>query len=159
MGHKTTKTNGKKKEGVDRSGRKTLPSAQKSVMKSFSLEAVAEAFSYKFFNEERCRAWMFEKLHPEGAQCPDCGLTLDGAARESFWAGRRCSCNRCGRRFTARTGTFLEGAQLADRQIYAMAVLYDLGFSTGRAAEILGVTPNTVRLWSTRLKAFSENIR
>lgn len=121
------------------------------------LSWAAEVFNYELFDERACRAWVFGRLHPEGARCPACELVLDGAGCQSFWAGRRCVCRRCGRKFTARSGTLLDGSQLDYRQVYVLAAFSKIGLTPARLAEILNVTPNTVRYWSLRFDVFNKN--
>lgn len=121
----------------------------------FSLSMASEAFTAGFLDEGACRAWVLSVLHPEGAHCPWCGLRLEGATEVSFWSGRRCSCPRCGRGFTARAGTFLHGAGLDDRQVVLIAMLLNEGLSPARVAALSGVHPDTVRLWALKFKVLN----
>lgn len=160
MGKVKAKGPERKKQGSVQVEGNTMDGPQEpGGVKGFRLSEAAAAFSYELFDEAACRMRLLEKLHPDGARCPGCGLVLDGGARESFWAGRRCACGRCGRRFTARSGTVLDGTQLDDRQLYGLIVFINIGFTTARIAEILKVTPNTVRFWSQKFKILSNEYK
>lgn len=125
-----------------------------TVLRAISLGAIAAAFSPDIFDEAACRARVLLKLHPDGALCPACGLALDGLTEKSFWAGRRCECGRCGRWFSARSGTFLDNAHLSYAQIIIIAALLREGLHPARIAAFAGVSADTVRIWSMRFKAF-----
>lgn len=108
-----------------------------------------------FINEDACREWAISRLHPGGAFCPDCGLKLDNDTR--FRAGKRCHCGRCGRWFTATTGTFLEGAHLDFAQVYALALFIELGHTPARISSMLGISADTVRLWVKKFRMLSHD--
>lgn len=111
----------------------------------------------KIVDEARARAWAISQLHPSGACCPECGLSLDND--ESFLEGKRCSCGRCGKGFMARTGTILQGAQLDYGQAALLAALVDImerGLTPASIGELVGVSEDTVRLWQKKFRAFGE---
>lgn len=126
----------------------------------FTIAEAAACFSAKFFDERICREWVIDRLHPEGARCPECGLKVDDPTTlQNFWAGRRCVCGRCGRKFTATSGTFLSGAQMSYRQAFLLAYLVDImrePLGTSRIAAAVGVSPDTVRVWIKRFRAFED---
>jgi len=93
-------------------------------------------------------------MHGDNPACPYCGLRLEGATLKSFWAGKRCHCGRCGRWFTARTGTFLSAAELTYSQVFLLAALIPTGLTPARIAAFVGVSADTVRIWSKRFKSF-----
>lgn len=127
--------------------------AGNQAISSIKISDVAQSFGPEYLDETACRARLINLLHPNGAFCPDCGLSLDGASKESFHAGRRCVCGRCGRWFTATSGTFLQGAQLDYRQVYLLATLIDLmrtGINTQLLADIIDISADTCRLWMKR---------
>lgn len=108
-------------------------------------------------DEDRARAWAIAQLHPFGARCPECGLSLDND--KPFLEGKRCACGRCGKGFTARTGTILQGAQLYYGQAALLAALVDImekGLTPARVGELVGVSEDTVRLWQKKFRAFGE---
>lgn len=111
------------------------------------------AFSPAFMDEARCRQWFIGRLHGNNPVCPCCGLQLLGATFKSFWTGRRCHCPRCGRGFTARTGTFLANAELTYSQVFLMAALIPIGLTPATIAAFVGVSADTVRIWIKRFKS------
>lgn len=112
-------------------------------------------FDPDFFDEDACREWVISRLHPGGAFCPGCGLKLDNDKR--FRGGKRCHCGRCGRMFTAKSGTFLEGMHLDFAQVYALALLIELGHSPAVIAPMVGVSSDTVRLWQKKFRMLSND--
>jgi transposase-like protein len=112
----------------------------------------------EFLDEEACRRWVLERLHPHGARCPRCDtLITDITTLKNFWSEGRCNCKRCDRWFTALSGTFLEGANLSIEQIFALAVLTGFmneGVTVKRMAAAVGVSENTIRTWIRRFKVF-----
>lgn len=121
----------------------------------FTTRAAAAHFGPDFLNEDACREWVVSRLHPGGAFCPGCGLRLEDDA--SFRAGKRCHCGRCGRWFTATTGTFLEGAHLDFAQVYALALFIELGHTPARISSMLGISADTVRLWMKKFRMLSHD--
>ncbi|MCL4873841.1 hypothetical protein KJ039_07160 [bacterium] len=128
------------------------PPENSATLRSFTTAEALADFTAAWLNEDRCRQWVIDQLHDFAARCPSCGLALDDDA--SFRAGKRCHCGRCGRWFTATTGTFLEGAHLDFRQVYLLAVLIELKLSPRQIAYFVGVSADTVRLWIKRFRAF-----
>ena len=126
----------------------------------FTLKDAAASFSRSLLDEPARRAWVLRSIHPHGPRCPYCACEpspTEDRVIDSFWAGRRCACKSCGRFYTARTGTFLEGAHLDYRQVFLLAVLVDLmqtGLDAQRVAGIIGISADTVRLWIKRFRAF-----
>ncbi len=120
---------------------------------------IARLFGPSSLDEVACRETALRLLHPDGAACPECWLKIDDEPASGFRRGRRCVCGRCGRWFTARTGTILQGTHLDDRQIILLAVLIDLmdnGITPARIAEIVGVSVDTVRDWQKRFRVFDD---
>ena len=118
----------------------------------FTTRGAALNFDPSFMDEARCREWITSRLHREGARCPHCGLVLDGD--RAFRAGRRVHCGRCGRWYTARSGTFLQGSQLSDAGIFLLATLLECKVSHDTIAELVGISADTVRLWEKKFRAF-----
>ena len=131
-----------------------MPNRTGTDLRSISLNDAAASFSTAIFSEDAARAEVLLKLHPDGAVCPSCGLALDGPTERSFWAGRRCECGRCGRWFSARSGTFLDNAHLSYAQVILIAALLCEGLHPIRIAALAGVSADTVRIWNKRFKAF-----
>lgn len=120
------------------------------------LEELSRAFSAKLFDENVCRQWVLRRLHQDGAHCPNCNVLLqDKTTLANFWHGKRCCCKSCGRWFTAKTCTFLQGTQMEYRQIFLLAVLLHLMENPPTPesiAKCTGVSPNTVSFWHKKIK-------
>lgn len=112
-----------------------------------------------FLAEGVCRSWTITFMHRERC-CPWCDTAIeDKATIGNFLGGRKCTCKRCSRCFTARTKTFLEGSQLSYSQVFLMAALIDLmqnGITPASIAEIVGVSVDTVRGWQKRFRVFDD---
>jgi transposase-like protein len=65
----------------------------------------------------------------------------------SFWDCKRIKCGRCGKYFTALTGTFLSGCHFNFREIVLLALLLALGVVDKQIAAILKISSENVRLW------------
>lgn len=129
-------------------------------IKYFFIGEAASAFGVKFLNEEACRDWVIETLHPWGESCVNCGKELDGTSAIRFLSGNRCQCRACGHWFTARSGTFLQGSQLTYAQVFLLAALIDImekGLTPDRIAGLVGVTGDTVRNWIRKFKVLGGN--
>lgn len=90
-------------------------------------------------------------LHPDGAFCPYCHFELTNGSAEKFWAMQYTTCRACGKRFLATKGTILHNTSLSMRQAFALACLIALGLSNKQIAEIVGIHPDSVRLWRLKL--------
>lgn len=112
-----------------------------------------------FLDDGACRTWTISSMHLERC-CPWCDAVIeDEATINNFELGRKCTCKRCSRCFTARTKTFLEGSQLSYSQVFLMAALIDLmqnGITPASIAEIVGVSVDTVRGWQKRFRVFDD---
>jgi len=126
----------------------------------FAPSDAAGVFSAEFLDEATCRAWVLRRLHPGDPRCPSCAaLIVDATTLRNFWSGRRCVCKSCGSFFTATSGTFLQGVQLGYRKVFLLAVLADFmaaGLNVQRLAGVLGVSPDTVRIWIQKFKAIND---
>ena len=102
--------------------------------------------------------WMVTRLHPSGIWCPACSADLgDSSSRwERWYQFEQVRCIECGKKFSASTGTMLEGSKLEPREIYLLAFYLWLKLPTRQIAELLGVDPGTVRNWDMKFKALAE---
>lgn len=146
---------------TENSGKEALNGETGSrALKYFTTRQAAAAFTSDFLDKEACRAWILKRLHQD-ARCPDCRAAVEGAAsKQNFWAGARCICRHCGRKFMAVSGTFLQGSQLHFRQVFMLAVLINLqnsGLDIKRIASIIGISPDTVRIWIKKFGGFEED--
>lgn len=121
----------------------------------FTTRAAAAHFGPGFLNEDACREWVVSRLHPGGASCPGCGLRIEDD--KSFRAGKRCHCGRCGRWFTATTGTFLDGAHLSFGQVFLLAALIEHINHPARIALLVDISVDTVRLWVKKFRLLSHD--
>jgi transposase-like protein len=66
----------------------------------------------KFPNDEAAEAYFVEQRWPEGPACPHCGSTnvQSGTAHKTM--PYRCREKECAKRFSAKTGTVMEGSKL-----------------------------------------------
>jgi hypothetical protein len=112
-----------------------------------------------FFDEEICRVWILGRLHPDGAACPACLSPIAGeASLQSFWSGDRVRCVRCGKYFTALTGTFLAGGHLGYTQVILIGILIGSLADDSAIASIMSMSTEGVRLWRRRFE-LSQLIR
>ena len=109
--------------------------------------AAAAAFGPLFLDPDACREWVIKTLHPAGAKCPACGALQEGNRMQRFWDGGRLQCAKCGKWFTAMTGTFLSGGHSDFRGIFLMALMMGLGIDNKTIAQKCKITPETVRMW------------
>ena len=66
----------------------------------------------KFPDDATAEAWFVERRWPDGVHCPHCGSTnvQSGAKHKSM--PYRCREKECGKRFSEKTGTVMEGSKL-----------------------------------------------
>jgi transposase-like protein len=104
-----------------------------------------------------CARWLVSRLHPKGAKCPCCSVEITDKDRlERFRTMEQIRCRKCGKKFTAKTGTILNETKLEAREIYLLAVLIYLEVSPAHIAAILRVHTDTVRNWQTKFQALAE---
>ncbi len=126
----------------------TMPAYRPSV---FGPVDVGQSRLAKFLNPDSCREWVLNRLHPNGPRCPGCGESITSyPSLRSFRLGARVRCCRCGKYFTALTGTFLSGCHLSLPQVILIAILIDAGADDTRIARLMEVSAEGVRGW--RLK-------
>lgn len=120
-------------------------------IKSFSAAQALHALNADFFGEAACRQWILKTLHPDGAFCPHCQSAVSNISAAKFWNMQYMACRACGKRSLATKGTILHNSSLSMRQAFALACLIALGLSNKQIAEIVGIHPDSVRLWRLRL--------
>ncbi len=115
---------------------------------------VLAAFGPAWLDADRCRDWLLRRLHPRGPACPACGCPpVSKAKLAAFYAGRRLRCARCGRFYSATSGTLLEGAKVSPAQVVLLALCQALEIPLPTTAALCGVNANTIRFWRNRLGA------
>ena len=114
--------------------------------------AVLERFDYEVLDFDRCREVLIGLLHPRGLVCGKCGHDdFSGIQEASFNRFGRVQCGGCGRFFTAKTGTVLEGSSLTERQVVMLAACVGLGLPGSEIAGLVRVHPETIRRWRAKL--------
>lgn len=142
---------------VDKNGSKeeTVEPCKRGGFGSHNLDDTLFA---EFLDEDMCRRWILERLHPSGAHCPDCNQPVkDETTLKNFWNDGRATCKGCGKWFTALTSTFLQSTRLSFKDILLLAFLagfLDEGINIGVIAEKVDVSPETVRQWIGRLSIY-----
>lgn len=100
---------------------------------------------------DACAHLLGRVLNPGGAACPACGQIVKHEGH--FHLGRRIRCTACGRRFTAFSGTVLEGCKLSLEQVTLVCLLLALGQDNATVAELAGISAETARSWRAKLGA------
>ncbi|MCF8064999.1 MAG: hypothetical protein K9K36_07135 [Desulfarculaceae bacterium] len=98
-----------------------------------------------------CARLLVELLNPGGVGCPACGSTADPSPQ--LTTGGRVRCTHCGRRFTAFSGTLLEGCKISLQQAALIFLLLALGQDNATVATLAGVSAETARSWRAKLEA------
>lgn len=118
---------------------------------------VLKAFDVNVLNNETCKMWITERLHHNEAHCPGCGAPLPGRLAHSFWDCKRIKCGKCGKYFTALTGTFLSGCHFSFREIFLLSFLLALGVPDKQIAATLKISAENVRLWRLKFKELERS--
>ena len=66
----------------------------------------------KFPDDETAEAWFIEQRWPTGVACPHCGSTNVQSGTKHKTMPYRCREKECAKRFSAKTGTVMEGSKL-----------------------------------------------
>lgn len=124
----------------------------------FTPADVGKEMHFELLKFGQVSSWLVSRLHPSGFFCPKCSIDLgDSQARKEKWASlEQVRCPDCGAKFTAKTGTMLEGCKLEPREVFMMADYLDLDVAPRRIAERLRIDIGTVRSWQAKFKALAE---
>ncbi|HAM42123.1 MAG TPA: hypothetical protein DCP69_12550 [Candidatus Omnitrophica bacterium] len=127
-------------------------------MGRFTPADVGAEIHYELLKFKEISRWLVSRLHPSGFRCPRCQADLGGveARREKWESLEQVRCCECGKKFSAATGTLLEGSKLEPREIFLMADYIDLEVPPRRIAERLKIDVGTVRSWQSKFKALAE---
>ena len=117
---------------------------------------ILKDFNADFLDDDYCQSWAMGKLHQDRLYCPECGDNVPERLMRSFWDCKRITCDRCGKYFTALTGTFLSGCHFSFREIVLLAFLLALGVPDKQIAKILKVSAESVRLWRLKFEAMEK---
>ena len=130
----------------------------------FNPPVAGDWFGYELIKYSECSRWLVTQLHPAGMLCPSCSVDMASIGRqheierrrEHWQALEQVRCPACGKKFTAATGTIIDGSKLEAREIYLLAVLLWLDVPARRIAEVLRIHPDTVRNWQLKFQAQAE---
>lgn len=115
------------------------------------------AFNADFLDADACRLWVLNQIHRSGPLCPWCRSVLSNAGKVTrFWSGDRLRCPYCYRYFSATSNTFLAGKHFDFKLIFLLSILLAAGFDNEKVGKIVGVSPETVRLWRHRFDGLEE---
>jgi transposase-like protein len=112
-----------------------------------------------YFDERRCRQWLIDELHPKGVQCPRCGeIQRSSHIITLAYSMKRIACEECKRKFSAFSGTVLEGTRLTARQLVAMLMGFRFKRGDQEIARMALVSRTTVFRWRLFLQAAGSKI-
>lgn len=117
---------------------------------------VLEVFNAAVLDEQWCRAWVLKRLHRESPCCPGCEEEITDNRMQSFCEDKRIRCDRCGKYFTARTGTFLSGCHFTFQEIVLLAFLLALDVADKQIAATLKISAENVRLWRHKFQEIKK---
>lgn len=103
-----------------------------------------ESLQPGMIDADAARSWVLQRLSPAGPVCPGCGVVAIGGQAEAWRRDKRIRCNECGRFYSNRSGTIVEGCMLGWRDIYLMLVLIAAGCTADEIAPRVGVHPRTI---------------
>ena len=109
------------------------------------------AITIDLLDESACREFCLRLLHPSGPRCPRCGVCLTGVRVETFRAGGRVECQSCGRWYTARTGTPLQGIKANWRQLVLLCAMHGRGCRPSDISPVCRISEDTVRRYLKRI--------
>lgn len=133
--------------------------AEKTGTYYFTPADVAKEFRYNLLKFADISRWIVSRLHPQGVKCPGCSTPVTDQARLDRLQDLeqiRCAEPSCHRKFTALSGTFLNGSKLEAREVFLLALLLSLGVPARRIADQLRIDVATVRTWETKFQAIEE---
>ena len=106
--------------------------------------------------DQRAEAWFIEQRWPGGVVCPHCGSVRvqDGAKHKSMRF--RCSEKECGKRFSTKTGTVMEGSKLGYQTWLVATYILSTSLksvSSTKLARDLGITQRSAWFLAHRIRA------
>lgn len=104
--------------------------------------------------------WMIDYLHRiDGKRCPYCGVEIVDEVRLQRWyQGERikCSSSECGRFYTSRTNTELDGSTLDARELFLLKCLIEMKAPAASIITIIPINKETVERWAKRFQAMEQ---
>jgi len=132
---------------------------ENKVLAAFTPAEVGAEVRFELLKFREVAQWLVTRLHPSGMWCPRCShdMGVDSPRRwEKWYALEQVRCPDCGKRFTAATGTLLDGSKLEPREIFMLADYLDLEVPPRRIAARLKLDIGTVRSWQQKFQAVAE---
>ncbi|MFA5517381.1 MAG: hypothetical protein WDA20_13975 [Desulfuromonadales bacterium] len=118
---------------------------------------VLAVISARFFSEDACTKWFFDRYYPDGPRCPECRAPIvSERSLQSFRALRRFTCSGCGKQPRATHGTVLQNSSLSPRSLMLLAAMCGWGIEHREIARVIGIAPDTVREWRDKFAALAE---
>ena len=115
----------------------------------------------RFPDDATVEAWFIKRRWPEGVHCPHCGSTNVQTGAKHKTMPNRCREKECAKRFSAKTGTVMEGSKLGF-QVWMIAT-YLLSTSLKSVSSMklyrdLSINQRSARFLAHRLrKALAED--
>ena len=101
---------------------------------------------------------LFDLYRGQVAVCPACGYQLTGKAKRTWGKWKKVRCKKCGKFFSARTGTILAGGKLSITQYFILLMGLAMGGSDAAVADVCGIHRDTVRLWRLKLSTLEGGV-
>lgn len=117
---------------------------QNKVVSSLKAGNIFKVFTPAFLDEDYCRKWVIDRLHPGGILCPECGKPLREQRQEAIHRGDKTACYECGKQFTALTGSVFSGYRSDYRTIFFTLFLIGAGFSTNEIMVKTGISRTSI---------------
>lgn len=122
----------------------------------FTTTTVLQEITPSFFDSRMCKLWIIKQLHPAGARCPSCYKPISEKVLPKFLDNGKVKCSRCGKFFTALTGTFMAGTHMEFTDIFFLALCLEIGLSVKSVADRIGLDQDTVRLWRDKFRLIKK---
>ncbi len=129
----------------------TIEKTGKSENKIIMLKALKE-----LLNSQSCLNWLLLKLHPNGIHCYKCRQALPENSIKKFAELRRVQCKACGKRYTAFTGTIMEGAKISPDDFFLLAFLFTFDLRTKDIVEITRLSRQVIAVWRRKISIWQE---
>jgi transposase-like protein len=118
-----------------------------------------DAFHAGILDSKAATHWMIDFLHPDGKKCPYCHVEITDEVRLQRWyTGERIKCSSpdCGRFYTSRTNTGLDGSTLDARELFLLKVLIELDVPAAKIVSVVPINKETVSRWAQRFQAMES---
>jgi transposase-like protein len=117
---------------------------QNTVVSSLKADHIFKVFTPAFLDEDYCRKWVIDRLHPDGIFCPECGSPLREQRQDAIRRGGKTACYECGKQFTALTGSVFSGYRSDYRTIFFTLFLIGAGFPTNEIMVKTGISRTSI---------------